>query len=380
MPLDFITLYVIILINSASFALVWAVIALTYHSLTAARHWLAALLMTFASGPLLFLGDGHPILAFFGLTLVAGSFAMIWQGLRVFYGNSFRGLHVLAIMAATMAALLGLGTSQEAINVIAAVSQSVPVLLAIATLLRGGSLSAGVGVATAAALVVVIGQTGEGASNLMRLTGTLGDETYYGFAALFLLCAIVGGSVWNIGFLLMAADRYRASLVALAKTDELTGLANRRGLRERMLKLERNSQRSGAPVVLMMIDMDRFKSINDGYGHAAGDAALAHVANTIHDFLEDDQFAARIGGDEFCMLLPRLGGAEAQQLADRLARRINRTPLKWNGHQIALSASIGLTEWRPGRVRLVDGLDRADDMMFKAKRLRQAPAALALSA
>ena len=102
MPLDFITLYVIVLINSASFALVWAVIALTYRSLTAARHWLAALLMTCASGPLLFLGVGHPVLAFFGLTLVAGSFAMIWQGLRVFYGNSFQGWHVLAIMAATM--------------------------------------------------------------------------------------------------------------------------------------------------------------------------------------------------------------------------------------------------------------------------------------
>ena len=113
MPLDFITLYVIVLINSASFALVWAVIALTYRSLTAARHWLAALLMTCASGPLLFLGDGHPILAFFGLTLVAGSFAMIWQGLRVFYGNSFQGWHVLAIMAATMAALLGLDPSLE---------------------------------------------------------------------------------------------------------------------------------------------------------------------------------------------------------------------------------------------------------------------------
>lgn len=373
MQLDFITLYVIILLNSASFAVVWGVIAYSYRSLTAARYWLLALAMTCASGPLLFLGDGHPVLAFAGLTLVAGSFAMMWQGLRVFYGKPFQRLAVLVIMLATSLTLLGLGTRQEAINVIAAASQLLPVSFAVATLWRSGSRTAGAGVALAAALIVIVGQAGEAIANMLRLMGWLSDGTYFSVAAWFLVCAIIGGSVWNLGFLLMAADRFRSSLITLAKKDDLTGLANRRGLREQILRCEKLAKRSNSSVVLAMIDMDKFKSINDHYGHSAGDAALVHAAGVIRSFLRDDQYAARIGGDEFCILLPDMNAAQATPIADRLAREINRTPLLWDGHEIHVSASVGLTEWRPtSDDRLIDSLEHADQHMFHSKRMRQA--------
>lgn len=381
MQLDFITLYVIILLNSASFALVWGVIAYTYRSLTAARYWLLALIMTCAGGPLLFLGADLPIVAFVGLTLVTGSFSLMWQGLRVFYGKPFQGLAVLAMMSATMLALLGLGTRQEAINAIAAASQIVPVSLAVATLWRASSRSAGAGVAMAAALVVIAGQAGEGVTNVLRLSGSLTDEAYFGFAAWLLVCAIIGGSAWNLGFLLMAADRFRSSLITLAKTDDLTGLANRRGLREQILRSEKMVRRKNSSIVLAMIDMDKFKQINDRYGHSAGDAALVHTAGIIRSFLRDEQYAARVGGDEFCILLPGMDAAGATAMADRLARQINRTPLHWEGHEIGVSASIGLTEWRPtSEGRLIDSLERADQHMFTSKRVRQARNAFALSA
>lgn len=381
MQLDFITLYAIILLNSASFALVWGVISYSYRSLTAARYWLLALVMTCASGPLLFLGDDRPVLAFAGLTLVAGSFSMMWQGLRVFYGKPFQGLAIVAIMAGTMLALLGLGTRQEAINVIAAASQILPVSLAVATLWRASSRSAGAGVAMTAALLVIVGQAGEGLSNILRLTGSLSDGTYFGFAAWFLVCAIIGGSMWNLGFLLMAADRFRSSLIMLAKTDDLTGLANRRGLREQILRWEKAVRRKDSSVVLAMIDMDKFKSINDRYGHSAGDAALVHTADIIRNFLRDEQYAARVGGDEFCILLPDMDAASAAPVADRLVRKINRTPLFWEDHEIRVSASIGLTEWRStSQGRLIDSLERADQHMFDSKRVRQARNEFALSA
>ena len=381
MQLDFITLYVIILLNSASFAIVWAVIAYSYRSLTAARYWLGALLMTCASGPLLFLAGDRLMLIFAGLTLVGGSFAMMWQGLRVFYGKPFQGLAVLAIMAGTMLALLGLGTSREAVNVIAAASQILPASLAVATLWRSGTRSAGAGVAMTAALIIVVGQAGEGITNILRLTGSLSEAGYYGFAAWFLVCAVIGGSVWNLGFLLMAADRFRDGLMALTRTDDLTGLANRRGLREAILQCEALIRRKGSSVVLAMIDMDQFKSINDRYGHSAGDAALVHAAALIRDTLRDDQYAARIGGDEFCILLPDMDVARATHVADRLARKITRTPLLWNGQEISISASIGLTEWSANsQARLIDSLDRADQQMFNTKRVRQSRNQFARSA
>lgn len=381
MQLDFPTLYVIILLNSAGFALVWGVIAYTYRSMTAARYWLIALIMTSVGGPMLFLGADRPIVAFIGLTLVTGCFSMFWQGLRVFYGKPFQGLAVLVMMSATMLALLGLGTRQEAINVIAAVSQIVPVTLAVATLWRASSRSAGAGVAMAAALVVFVGQAGEGVANILRLSGMLSDETYFSFAAWLLVCAIIGGSVWNLGFLLMAADRFRATLVKLAKTDDLTGLANRRGLREQILLAEKMVRRKNSSVVLAMVDMDKFKSINDRYGHSAGDAALVHAAGIIRSFLRDDHYAARVGGDEFCLLLPGMDAASAAPIAERLAREIKQTPLQWEGQEIHVSASVGLTEWQPSSEgRLMDSLERADRHMFTSKRFRQERREFALSA
>ena len=367
MQLDFITLYVIILLNSASFAAVWALISYSYRSLTAARYWLAALLMTCASGPLLFLGEGGPV-GFAGLTMVAGSFATMWQGLRVFHGHRFNGIAVGLVMACTMVSLGLFGTRQEAVNVIAALSQIIPVSLALGTLLtvpRAG----GAAVAAAAALVVVLGQSGEAVANLLRLFGLLSSESYYGFASWFLVCAIIGGSVWNLGFLLMAADRLRSSLLDLATSDDLTGLLNRRGLRERILLCERTARRKKTSAVLMMIDMDKFKSINDRYGHAAGDAALVHLANVTRSVLRENDVFARVGGDEFCVLLPETNKVEAGKMAKRLSGAIKWAPLQWKDRPIELSASIGVAEWSPeGSLSLLESLERADELMFWSKR------------
>src|SRR5690606_32357249 len=158
----------------------------------------------------------------------------IWQGLRVFYGQPFSGAAVVAIMSCTLVGLLIFGSGQEAINIVAAVSQIVPVILAITTLWHARSRSAGARVATAAAFIVILGQGSEAVTNTLRLMGILTSSEYYDFAAWFLVCAIVGVIVWNLGFLLMVADRLQTNLVDLATRDDLTGLVNRRALRERM--------------------------------------------------------------------------------------------------------------------------------------------------
>jgi diguanylate cyclase (GGDEF)-like protein len=282
-------------------------------------------------------------------------------------------------MFATGIALAAVGSNRAAVNAVAAIGQIVPVSLAIVTLVRNGRGSAGAGVAIAAAAIIILGQAGEVISNLLRVVGLLSADSYYQFAAWFLICAIIGASVWHLGFLLMAVDRLQSSLIALATSDDLTGLPNRRGLRERMLMCERSARRRNTGAVLMMIDLDKFKSINDRFGHAAGDAALVHVAKLARELLRGDDVLARLGGDEFCILLPDTDRTQATAIARRLAEVLAQTPLRWKNRDIPVSASIGVTEWRPGGpLGLAESLERADERMFGIKRMNHA--ALALSA
>src|SRR5690606_14525499 len=127
---------------------------------------------------------------------------------------------------------------------------------------------------------------------------------YLSVAGWFLICGIIGGSIWNLGLLVMSVDQLRSELRALAKRDDLTGLPNRRGLRAKIILGEKSVRRKQSAAVLMMIDLDRFKAVNDRYGHAAGDAALVHLAGVAGAVLRDDDVLARVGGDEFCVLLP----------------------------------------------------------------------------
>ena len=368
LTLDITTLFIVILLNSIGFALVWAVISVNYPAVRAARYWLAGLLMTCLSGPLLFLGSQDRLALFAGLTLVATSFTLMWQGIRVFTGYAFSSFAVAGMTVATAASLFGLGKSQEAINIIAAVSQVVPVTLAIVSLMKFRERAAGIYIASAAAAMALAGQGIEALSNMLRLTETMSDATYYRFAPWLLACAVVGGSIWNLGFLLMVTDRLQGELRKLATHDDLTGLVNRRGLREIAIDLERSMRRKKLTAVLMIVDLDNFKSINDRYGHAAGDAALVHVARVMEGVLRKGDYLARWGGDEFCILLPDTNLAQASEMAQRLADAAWSTPLVWDKQLIALSASVGSREWSvDARASLARILDEADRAMFCSK-------------
>jgi diguanylate cyclase (GGDEF)-like protein len=135
----------------------------------------------------------------------------------------------------------------------------------------------------------------------------------------------------------------------LAYSDPLTGLANRRAFETQLSELRRRPADGGALGMLAIIDLDMFKPINDRLGHAAGDACLRQVALRLEAALSDALLIARIGGDEFALLLcsaagwPYLRHRLGQALAT-LAR-----PVAWNGRQVEISASIGATVLQPGR-------------------------------
>lgn len=369
MQLDFITLYVIILINSLGFAITWAMISFSYRTVIAARYWFAALLMSCSAGPFLFLGEDSRLLTYIGVLLTVASFSVIWQGVRVFYSRTPQWVSVAAILIVSAGSMVLFGSSRAADNVIFAVSQLVPITLTITCLLNSEKRSVGVWVATTAGGVFIVGQGLETITNILRLTGHLSTDSYYSFAAWFLVCAISGTTVLNLSFLLIVTDRLRAELYSLATKDDLTGLPNRRALRERITLVEKSAKRKNQSAVVMMIDLDQFKTINDQYGHDAGDAALVHISNVLKSLLREFDFLARVGGDEFCILLPNTNSKLAATIVQRLTRAIAKNKLHWSGKTIPVPASIGYIEWQPtSEISLSESLAFADSEMFVTKR------------
>ncbi|HEY3448445.1 MAG TPA: diguanylate cyclase [Myxococcales bacterium] len=157
-------------------------------------------------------------------------------------------------------------------------------------------------------------------------------------------------------------SRQRKDLAALAQTDELTGLPNYRALCARLDEELKRARRYRAPLACLMLDLDRFKEINDRCGHEVGNQVLVGFARTLSGCLRETDFAARYGGDEFVVLLPETGLEEARATAARLAADLARSPATVPGLGTAVQASIGVWAQGPGELdaqRLVAGADAA---------------------
>lgn len=164
-------------------------------------------------------------------------------------------------------------------------------------------------------------------------------------------------------------DRKKAEekLQLLATTDELTGLWNRRHFTQSAELEVKRAQRYKHSFSLLMIDIDHFKRINDTAGHSAGDRTLQHLASLLKGRLRKNDMAGRIGGDEFCILLPNTDLESAYQLAEVLGQKIMTSPLKYDGFSIEFTVSIGVAAYQPGINCIDDMLKKADAAMYRAK-------------
>lgn len=152
-----------------------------------------------------------------------------------------------------------------------------------------------------------------------------------------------------------------------ARTDALSGVANRKAFDERLDFMLRTWRREGEPFVLILTDIDHFKWINDTHGHQAGDCVVAHVGQFIKKRLREDDFVARYGGDEFAMLLP---GATLQTAA-AIAERIRSEIAKQNfdtveAERVAITFSIGVAAAEEGDTAETI-LKHADEALYKSK-------------
>jgi diguanylate cyclase (GGDEF)-like protein len=150
---------------------------------------------------------------------------------------------------------------------------------------------------------------------------------------------------WNFGFLLMAIDRLRNEVADLALLDDLTGVANRRHLLQRLTEECARSERSGQPFALLVIDLDGFKRVNDTNGHAAGDACLRHFTLMAQTRLRPGDMLARSGGDEFCVVLPAATLREGAMIARRMLEACREDAAARAGAAIPISLSIGIAQW-----------------------------------
>ncbi len=164
--------------------------------------------------------------------------------------------------------------------------------------------------------------------------------------------------------------RRQSQLRELAQTDPLTGLANLRAFRARIEEEVKRARRYLTPLTCVMADMDRLKPLNDQYGHAAGDRAIALVAEVIRGELRGTDFGARYGGDEFVVLLPHTTKAEGKVFAERVCARLCETALQVNELRIPLVASFGVAELPAGAPEDVGAIlvAQADEALYAAKR------------
>ncbi len=163
-------------------------------------------------------------------------------------------------------------------------------------------------------------------------------------------------------------ERTNRTLEELARTDALTQLCNRRHLMERLHEAIAAARRYGIRFSLLIIDIDRFKTINDMHGHLSGDQVIAEVAQVLRTNTRQVDVAARLGGDEFCVVASNTGAEDAERIAEKLREAIGASRLRdANGAEMPVSCSIGIVEWQADfdSDRL---LDLADQALYAAKR------------
>ncbi|MDO9429062.1 MAG: GGDEF domain-containing protein [Methylobacterium sp.] len=171
--------------------------------------------------------------------------------------------------------------------------------------------------------------------------------------------------------------RLEAELRRLADTDSLTGALARRRFMEISAREWERHQGGADPICVLMLDLDRFKLVNDSFGHAVGDAALVACVAACRANLRPRDIIGRTGGEEFAVLLPETGLGYALDAAERLRGAVASAPVEAPGEGVALSVSIGVAQARRGE-SLESALQRADAALYAAKddgrdRVRTAP-------
>jgi diguanylate cyclase (GGDEF)-like protein len=185
---------------------------------------------------------------------------------------------------------------------------------------------------------------------------------------IWMVGCLLSSAVIAFGYMGIAAARLRAELLWRAQVDELTGLLNRWALkRVAMLELQRAKARR-TEISMLMMDLDGLKQVNDSTGHACGDVVLQAVAGVLQETLRAQDSVGRMGGDEFCVVLPETSLREAMTVAERLRSEVEEMVIQYRGDTVQVKSSLGVTSSEISGLVWQALIDDSDSALYRAKR------------
>jgi diguanylate cyclase (GGDEF)-like protein len=372
------TLWTVLVINFLALGLIWAYVQRTYPSFQAARFWTGSAFSCAAGAGLtmlrmVFTDSLMPLLAG-GTTLIFAT-CLAAMGIQRFYAQPVGWRETALITGGTFVWLSFFIFVYDSVPIrisIFTIAQALPLALSLKLLLwpPDGRRSAGARLAGYISSLIV-------GIYMLRLVASfahIGGEFSFvqhnnQFQSFLILVLVFLSMALNFGFVLMAMDRLRNEVADLALMDDLTGVANRRHLLQRLTDECARSERSGESFALLVIDLDGFKGINDTHGHAAGDACLQHFTLMAQTRLRPGDLLARTGGDEFCIVLPSSTLREGAMIARRVLEVCRADAADCAGSEIPISVSIGVAQWTRNMGAFPDRLiAAADHALYEAKR------------
>jgi len=171
----------------------------------------------------------------------------------------------------------------------------------------------------------------------------------------------------TIGYILLISNHLLGQLRRQAEIDYLTDVFTRRAFIKLVEKARATSQRNNSTISLISIDLDRFKAVNDKYGHAAGDAALRYISSTITSILRPSDILGRVGGEEFMVLLPQTEISKARDVAERLRLQVELAEVEFEKERINLTISLGVSSAPRGEKPFDQLAKESDIALYKAK-------------
>ncbi len=167
--------------------------------------------------------------------------------------------------------------------------------------------------------------------------------------------------------LMLKLEDSKKQIEMLSRFDHLTGVCNRRYFTELAEREISTAQRHDYAVSLLMIDLDKFKRINDTQGHLVGDYVLKEVVTTCANTVRETDVLGRFGGEEFVLVLPRTAVHSAEVLAERIRQAVEKEPVKTTAAQLHVTVSIGIASMTPPDINLNELIRAADAALYKAK-------------
>lgn len=194
------------------------------------------------------------------------------------------------------------------------------------------------------------------------------NSAWYVAAGGLLLTFVLSGAAYRVVTEMARKDKSVEEHQRLAQRDGLTGLLNRRALNEHLTREWEGARRSGRQLSVIILDLDRFKAMNDTYGHAAGDTVLQDMATILQGVCRKSDVATRYGGEEFCLLLPGTDMEEAVAVAERIRRELSAHSFTVSGEKaVHVTCSAGVATQQASEESQDALLERADQALYRAK-------------